>query len=162
MSGTDPGDDPSLPLSQIERLVATCDRFEAAWRAGQRPRVEDYLGDLPDPDRPALLRELLALELVYRRLSGEVLEEEEFRRRFPGHDAVVEAFRVAAEPPPPPQPPIQGGGLSDADGPTTPADPDGVTRSYDPGACHVDPDVTLSYSVAREGGKVESLLGARP
>ena len=30
MSGTDPGDDPSLPLSQIERVVATCDRFEAA------------------------------------------------------------------------------------------------------------------------------------
>ena len=101
MSGTDPGDDPSLPLSQFERVVATCDRFEAAWRAGQRPRVEDYLGDLPDPDRPALLHELLALELVYRRLSGEVLEEEEFRRRFPGHDAVVDSVLPGEQPAPP-------------------------------------------------------------
>ncbi len=101
MSGTDPGDDPSLPLSEIERVVATCDRFEAAWRAGQRPRAEDYLGGLPDPDRPALLRELLAMELVYRRLSGEVLEEEEFRRRFPGHDAVVDSVFPGEQPAPP-------------------------------------------------------------
>ena len=91
MSGTDPGDDPSLPLSQIERVVATCDRFEAAWRTGQRPQVEDYLGDLPDPDRPALLRELLLLERELRRARGEQPTAAEYRARFPGDAALIDA-----------------------------------------------------------------------
>ena len=26
------------------RLEAVCDRFEAAWKAGRRPRIEDHLG----------------------------------------------------------------------------------------------------------------------
>ena len=91
MSGTDPGDDPSLPLSQLERVVATCDRFEAAWRAGQRPRVEDYLGDLPDPERPALLRELLAMELEWRRRCGEQPTPREYRARLPGYSDLINA-----------------------------------------------------------------------
>ena len=48
---------------QMERI---CDRFEAAWKAGQQPRIEDYLGEMPEPERPDLFRELLALELAYR------------------------------------------------------------------------------------------------
>jgi WD40 repeat protein/serine/threonine protein kinase len=51
-------------------LERVCDRFEDAWRAGQRPRFEDYLGDMPEPGRSALLRELLLLELAYRRLQA--------------------------------------------------------------------------------------------
>jgi hypothetical protein len=39
-----------------------CDRFEAAWKAAafteQRPRIETYLRDAPEPERPTLLREL--------------------------------------------------------------------------------------------------------
>ena len=103
MSGTDPGDDPSLPLSQIERVVATCDRFEAAWRAGQRPRVEDYLGDLPDPDRPALLRELLAMELEWRRRCGEQPTPREYRARLPGYGDLINAAFGPAPPSIPPQ-----------------------------------------------------------
>ena len=30
-----------------ERIDAACDRFEAAWKAGRRPRIEDYLGEAP-------------------------------------------------------------------------------------------------------------------
>ena len=103
MSGTDPGDDPSLPLSQFERVVATCDRFEAAWRAGQRPRVEDYLGDLPDPDRPALLRELLAMELEWRRRCGEQPTPREYRARLPGYGDLINAAFGPAPPSIPPQ-----------------------------------------------------------
>jgi hypothetical protein len=38
-----------------------CDRFELAWQASQRPRIEDYLDDTPEPERSILLRELVAL-----------------------------------------------------------------------------------------------------
>ena len=103
MSGTDPGDDPSLPLSQFERVVATCDRFEAAWRAGQRPRVEDYLGDLPDPERPALLRELLAMELEWRRRCGEQPTPREYRARLPGYGDLINAAFGPVPPSIPPQ-----------------------------------------------------------
>ena len=57
-----------LPLPEAEHVDRTCDRFEAAWRAGERPRIEDYLAELPAGDRPALLRHLVALDADYRRL----------------------------------------------------------------------------------------------
>ena len=48
---------PSLAL----RVEQVCNRFEAACKAGQRPRIEHYLGQTPEPERLVLLRELLAL-----------------------------------------------------------------------------------------------------
>jgi hypothetical protein len=59
------------PLSQSQRVDRVCNRFEKAWQAEQRPRIEDYLCDLPEADRPFLLRELLGLELAYRRRAHE-------------------------------------------------------------------------------------------
>jgi hypothetical protein len=44
-------------LSLNLRIDEACDRFELAWQAGQRPSIEDYLGDTPEPERSALLRE---------------------------------------------------------------------------------------------------------
>ena len=35
-----------LPLDVLDALDRVCDRFEAAWGRGERPRVEDYLGEL--------------------------------------------------------------------------------------------------------------------
>jgi serine/threonine-protein kinase len=60
-----------MPLSQERVLEEVYSRFEAAWRAGQRPRIEDYLGPEPDPVRPAVLLELIALDIDYRRRAGE-------------------------------------------------------------------------------------------
>jgi serine/threonine protein kinase len=57
--------------------------------------------------------------------------------------------------------PIVGSGRSDASRPITPAGQDGVTRSYERGACDADPDATLTYSAARNGGKVEPLSSAQ-
>jgi hypothetical protein len=31
------------PARASERVDAACDRFEAAWRGGADPRIEDYL-----------------------------------------------------------------------------------------------------------------------
>src|SRR5262249_27930125 len=45
----------------------------------------------PEAERPALLRELLSLELWYRRQNGERPLREEYRQRFPVHAQLVEA-----------------------------------------------------------------------
>ena len=55
------GDDP-LPPTFAERVDAACDRFEAAWKAGERPRIEEHLDGAAESERPALLGELLALQ----------------------------------------------------------------------------------------------------
>jgi hypothetical protein len=76
-----PFDQLSLPLArEVDRA---CDRFEAAWRTGIRPRIEDYLAEAPPPARPALLWELVCVEACYRRGCAESLTASEYRRRFP-------------------------------------------------------------------------------
>src|SRR5690349_4426322 len=87
----------AVPLSGQRRGDERCDRFEKAWQAGERPRIEDYLADTSEPERSLLLRELLGLELAYRRLQGDTPLLEEYRQRFSDHDQVVEAvFREKA------------------------------------------------------------------
>jgi tetratricopeptide (TPR) repeat protein len=61
-------------------------RFEIAWLAGQQPRIEDYLGTAPEPECSTLLRELLLLEIYYRRRAGEDPKPEDYRDRFPALD----------------------------------------------------------------------------
>jgi len=64
-----------------------CDAFEAAWRAGQRPRLEDSIGQYQGIERTALLRELVPLDIEYRRRLGEVPVAQEYATRFPDLDA---------------------------------------------------------------------------
>jgi hypothetical protein len=97
MSDHPPSDNGPRPLSMVQRVDQVCDRFEATWTAagsgGQRPRIEDHLGGTPEPERSELLRELLALELAYRRDQGEKSTVQEYQGRIPGHaDLVKVAF----------------------------------------------------------------------
>ena len=87
------GRDNRLDSTRIERDVdEACDRFEAAWRAGDRPLIEDFLGGTTDSDRPVLLRHLLDLELDYRGGLGESPGPSEYRRRFPGHEGLIDSI----------------------------------------------------------------------
>src|SRR6516165_9303708 len=61
MRGAEPSDIPDLPATLVILLERACDRFEAAWRAGLRPRIEDYLEEIPAAGRATLQRELEAL-----------------------------------------------------------------------------------------------------
>jgi serine/threonine protein kinase/formylglycine-generating enzyme required for sulfatase activity/tetratricopeptide (TPR) repeat protein len=76
-----------MSVSVAERLDAVCDQFEAAWKVaesnGKRPRIEDYLTKLPESERVALLRELIALDIAYRKNAGENPRPEDYRERFP-------------------------------------------------------------------------------
>ena len=91
----------NVPTGRIQRLDSTrvardvdeaCDRFESAWRAGDRPMIEDFLGATTDSDCPALLRHLLDLELDYRGGLGESPGPWEYRRRFPGHEDLIDSL----------------------------------------------------------------------
>ena len=87
--------DPATLAGLVDRA---CDRFEADWRAGRRPRIEEYLDGAPEPGRPALLRELVMLELDFRRRDGERPTPHEYRARFPEH---ARFFDAILEPTPP-------------------------------------------------------------
>jgi eukaryotic-like serine/threonine-protein kinase len=70
MSDDRSGSPETLSPEQALELDRACDRFEAAWRGGGRPRVEDHLERLAGPLRSALRRELLALDLEWGRRVG--------------------------------------------------------------------------------------------
>jgi eukaryotic-like serine/threonine-protein kinase len=87
----------ALPLPLARQVEAAYQRFESAWRGGQRPPIEDHLGGLPGPTRAVLLRELLELEVAGRRRAGESVLPEDYRQRFPEHAALIESvFREDA------------------------------------------------------------------
>jgi eukaryotic-like serine/threonine-protein kinase len=83
---------PSASPSSGTRLAELADRFEAAWRAGHRPHLEDYLDELPAPERPRLLRRLLEAELDGRLRHGEMVTITEFERRLPGYLPLIQEF----------------------------------------------------------------------
>jgi hypothetical protein len=87
MSDSVQGSNASLPFSRGRCLDKVCDAFEAAWTGGQRPRIEDYLEKLPEPDRNALLRELIRLEVYYRHATKEDFQLADYRARFPALDS---------------------------------------------------------------------------
>jgi tRNA A-37 threonylcarbamoyl transferase component Bud32 len=81
----------TLALDVARRLDPLCDRFEDELLAGRRPRLEAYLDGVPASDQPALLRELLGLELDYRTRRGERPQAEEYRQRLPELANAIEA-----------------------------------------------------------------------
>src|SRR5690242_6400057 len=90
-----PGD--ALPVEDALTLEHACDRFEAAWRAGDRPGVEDALGGLGPALRAVAVRELVQLDVYYRRRAGEAPRAADYRDRFPDLDQGWLADAVGGE-----------------------------------------------------------------
>jgi tetratricopeptide (TPR) repeat protein/tRNA A-37 threonylcarbamoyl transferase component Bud32 len=84
-------DHDSLSATQIEALDRVCDEFEAALRAGNRPKIEDHLANADESVRSALLSELITLEFHWRASHGERPEVAEYENRFPAYAAAVGA-----------------------------------------------------------------------
>jgi WD40 repeat protein len=76
-------DGPGPPLAW--RIDQVCNRFEVAWRTGT-PRIEDFLEGWGEPQRGALLRELVLIDLDYRRARGEKCLAADYQERFPALD----------------------------------------------------------------------------
>jgi serine/threonine-protein kinase len=80
-------DQHTLPESKALYVDQVCNRFERAWQTGTRPRLEDYLANVGEPARSALLRELVLLDIDYRRLRGEDPQPADYLGAFPTLDA---------------------------------------------------------------------------
>jgi serine/threonine-protein kinase len=82
----------SLAPGLLLQIDAVCQRFEDAWQAasggGPSPRVEEYLAGSDGALRRELLRQLVLLEVEYRRRRGEQPSADEYHARFPELDCV--------------------------------------------------------------------------
>src|SRR5262245_46746471 len=94
-------DDGTSHSELTQRVEEACDRFEADWRGGQRPRIEEFLNSVPEAERGGLLRHLLALELAYRKLHGEHPAVDQYRARFPDAEATLATVFAPAPAAPP-------------------------------------------------------------
>jgi len=81
----------SLSTADLARIDRVCERFEVAFRAGEQPRVEDFLGEVPEEQRATLQRELLVIEAQLRR------DEAEPAKAAPGPEAEKAAARAEVE-----------------------------------------------------------------
>jgi eukaryotic-like serine/threonine-protein kinase len=77
-----------LSFSARDRVDVACDRFETAWKAGDRPKIDGYFAEATASERPVLLRELLILELFWRRRRGERPDLREYLERFPDKECI--------------------------------------------------------------------------
>src|SRR6478752_3611696 len=75
-----------------DQIDERCDAFEQAWRSGQRPRITDFLKLDDRVVRARLFRELLLVELEYRRLNGEQPKQKDYLRDFPEFASQIEAI----------------------------------------------------------------------
>ena len=88
----------AMTLRQIDSL---CDNFEAALRRGDTMLIEDFLPQVEETNRTALLKELLEVEIQFAAErcpveSAEFLHntQESLKRRFPElHDLIKSLFR---------------------------------------------------------------------
>jgi tetratricopeptide (TPR) repeat protein len=89
---SDPRSDLLLSLDAAQRIDSVCERFERALAAGSSAAVEVYLAETADPglERSALLRELLALEVEYRLRRGQQPTRDEYLKRFPSQQPIVD------------------------------------------------------------------------
>ena len=95
MSGGGPRGPGSLSATQAEEMDRACDRFEGEWRAGARPDLAAYLAGPSGPVRAALVRELIAVDVAWRKRAGERPAAEDYLRPFPSDaDAVLAAFET--------------------------------------------------------------------
>jgi tetratricopeptide (TPR) repeat protein len=83
------GSSPVTPDDALH-IDETCDRFEAAWRAGERPDPAAYLGATVAALRPQLLRQLMLLDWEYRRVAGELPRPDDYHPRFPNDADLIE------------------------------------------------------------------------
>ena len=64
-------------LDRLRRIDDLCDQFEREWQAGRRPAVAAFA------DGPDALRELIRLDVVYRRRAGEGPTAADYAAEFP-------------------------------------------------------------------------------
>lgn len=88
-----PEADQSAELDRLHHIDAVCDRFEREWQAGRRPQVKAFAGGDPE-----LIRELVRVDVAYRRRCGEQPTPGDYESVFPEVVGWAELFpEVVAE-----------------------------------------------------------------
>jgi len=82
----------------FSRIEGVCDQFAQAWLSGQRPRIEDYLPQLPERAQRELLEELLRTEILLRRSDDEAVSAGDYAVRFPTHRSAIDRALKWSEP----------------------------------------------------------------
>ena len=67
----------TISLSAAQRHDRLCDEFEKAWNEGNKPRIEDFLKQVPIDEQPALLCSLARVEKDLRE-DDEILDDFRF------------------------------------------------------------------------------------
>ncbi len=95
---SDRGNKPAGDNRSDATLVdSACDRFERAWRSGQKPRIRDFLTGVPEQLQGRLFQELLCSELELRSERGDTIDPTQYLAEFSGRsDQVEAAFRQIA------------------------------------------------------------------
>jgi len=88
----------SLPLELVREIDRLCDEFEQAMRSGAQPRIEDYHKIVAENGQDALLQELILAELKFRQDNGISADKEEYRKRFSGHEQLVDDVFIKPAP----------------------------------------------------------------
>ena len=83
--------DEDLPLAVRRRIDRECLAFEDAWKSGGSPAIEDFLPAIPEAERAIFFRELLLVDIAYRRQRGEAPAAAEFEARFPDRCRLIAA-----------------------------------------------------------------------
>jgi tRNA A-37 threonylcarbamoyl transferase component Bud32 len=79
MTTSSQSDFENLPLELAKQVEQQCQRFEADWRANEQPCFEDFVPGVPEAGRQALVRELVLLDVFYRRQAGEQVRAEDYQ-----------------------------------------------------------------------------------
>ena len=81
--------DSSQQLVVLQRVDHLCERFEAASKSKQCPRIEEFLHDADASIRAILFEELLRLDYELRSKSEEQPSEQEYLKRFPTYRKAI-------------------------------------------------------------------------
>jgi serine/threonine protein kinase len=74
--------------SFYDQINSACECFEAEWRSGGQPRIEDYVAEVPQGARRELIGELLKLEIYYRHERGDTIQPEDYES-YSDHAALI-------------------------------------------------------------------------
>jgi WD40 repeat protein/tRNA A-37 threonylcarbamoyl transferase component Bud32 len=78
-------------------LRRLCECFQLAWQAELCPGIETFLLLAPEPERTALARRLVSLEIQQRQRRGLAVCPEDYLNRFPGVDAAWLAVEIGTQ-----------------------------------------------------------------
>jgi tetratricopeptide (TPR) repeat protein len=83
MKPESPVSEPALLTSPFEQVAAVCQAFAGECKNGSQPSLDSYLDRVGEVAQPALLRNLLAIDIENRRTASEPVQVEEYLERFP-------------------------------------------------------------------------------